>query len=116
MRKVLIYVTLFPLLMGIPFLGLASTGTFGQYVLFVYSLMIGPALLLAAIDFLLRQHTQWQGIACALGGAASAIASVAIAMDIIGGPVTTVLGFMGALAGTLCWMAARGAAIMQAKA
>jgi hypothetical protein len=116
MGRVLVYVALFPFLMGVPFLGLASTGTFGQYVLFVYSLMIGPALFLAALDFLLRKHVQWQGIACALGGSASAIASVAIAMGMLGGPIDVVLGLMGALAGALCWMAARGVTIMQAKA
>ena len=116
MRKVLIFVVLFPFLMGVPFLGLASTGSFGQYVLFVYSLMILPALFLAAIDFLLSKHLRWQGIACAVGGSAAAILSVTIGMGAVGGHVNMVLGFMGALAGTLCWMAARGVTILEAKA
>ncbi len=116
MGRLLIYVTLFPFLMGMPFLGLASTGTFGQYVLFVYALMIVPALLLAAIDFLLAKHLRWQGIACAVGGSAAAILSVTISMGAVGGHVNTVLGFMGALAGTLCWMGARGVTTMGAKA
>ncbi|MBX9773633.1 MAG: hypothetical protein K2Y71_04385 [Xanthobacteraceae bacterium] len=115
MGRIFVYAALFPFLMGVPFLGLASTGGFGRYVLFVYTLMIGPALFLAALDFLLRQHVQWQGIACALAGSTSAILSVAIGMGGVGGPVHVALGFMGALAATLCWMAARGVAAMQTK-
>lgn len=116
MARVLIYVVLFPFLMGLPFLGLASTGSFAQYVIFVYMLMIIPALLLAATDFLLSRHLRWQGIACAIGGSAAAIASVTITMGEVGGPINGVVGFMGALAGTLCWMGARGVTIMEAKA
>jgi hypothetical protein len=116
MARVLTYVLLFPFLMGVPFLGLASTGTFGQYVVFVYKLMIVPALLLAAIDFLLSRHLQWQGTACAVVGAAAAIVSVTIDMGALDAGIYTIIGFMGALAGTLCWMAARGATVMVAKA
>jgi hypothetical protein len=116
MARVLTYVMLFPFLMGLPFLGLASTGTFGQYVLFIYTLMIIPALLLAATDFLLSKHLRWQGVACAIGGSTAAIASVTIGMGALDGRLNIVIGFMGALAGTLCWMGARGVTIMEAKA
>jgi hypothetical protein len=114
MSRVLPYVVVFPFLMGLPFLGLASTSSFGHYIVFVYKVMIVPALLLAAIDFLLSRNERAQGVACAVGGAAGAILSVTIWLGAVHGPVYMALGFMGALAGTLCWMAARCATTMEA--
>jgi len=116
MGRVLTYVLLFPFLVGLPFLGIGLTGPFWKYVLDVYLLMTIPALCLAAIDFLLGKHLRWQGIACAVGGAVAAILAVNIGLDTFDAQINMFIGVIGALAGTVCWMGARGATIMVGKA
>lgn len=116
MARVLTYVLLFPFLVGLPFLGLGLTGPFWKYVLDVYMLMTIPALFLAAIDFLLSRNLRLQGVACAAGGAVAAVVAVHVGLGALDGRANMFIGFIGAFAATLCWMGARGATIMAAKA
>jgi len=59
---------------------------------------------------------RWQGIACAVGGAVAAILAVNIGLDAFDVKANMFIGVIGAFAGTLCWMGARGATIIEGRA
>jgi hypothetical protein len=111
MKRMLVFVLLFPLLCLLSFLMVAGLPDPSEYLSLVgaaYALMVGPAMLIAVVDRLLKQG--WAVVACSLLGfllASGVMYALLHGPNRFGLHETLFFGGIGAISAALCWLGAR---------
>jgi len=103
MKRLVVYLVLFPLICGVPFMAVGSGGTVGQFLRDIYMIALVPALIVGLVDRFLEEDSLKQGIACALAGFITVPAAAFVVLGILDPVLDLFIGVIGAIAAAICW-------------